>query len=431
MIAGFYGDDFTGSTDAVGEFGRFGLKAILLLRPPSPHELQQYARDYDVVGVAGTARSLRTQAIDAEITPVFAAFAATGVRVFQYKICSTFDSSPTVGSFEPPLRLGREYFGARPVPVMPAQPTFGRYTLFANHFANFAGRIYRLDRHPGMSKHPSTPMHEADLRVHLAQQTTLPLAHLPITALRSADRRAAYERLAAGDPGAVIIDALENEDLLAVAALLEEQRGNGTIFTLGSGGISRGFGRHYSERDEERVQPSRAAIEKLLVVSGSCAPQTALQVQWALANGWEGVPLDMAALMDENRRAKVLGDLIATASGAFTRSKRGAIVYSALGVADAIQGPSAQVLGEGLGTIVRQLVNDFNLPRAIIAGGDTSSYAARTLGARSLEILKLVVPVGPLCKIASDDRAVDGMEVMLKGGQVGGESLFELVRNGG
>ena len=435
MIAGFYGDDFTGSTDSLGEFGRFGLTAILLLRPPAREELERYARSYDVVGVAGTARSLRSEAIDAEIAPVFARFASAGARLFQYKVCSTFDSSPAIGSFEPPIRLGREHFGNVPVPVAPAQPTFGRYTLFANHFANFGGTVYRLDRHPGMSKHPSTPMHEADLRLHLARQTTLPIGHLPITALRSKERRALYERVADAGPGAIVIDALENDDLLELARLLDEMRGGKTIFALGSGGISRGFGRLWSERGEEIVRPAREPVEKLLVVSGSCAPQTAAQIEWALANGWAGVRVDIAALMDETRRAHTLDDLITATSAAFKRSARGAVVYSALGAPDALSSSggaaSPQVLGEALGTIVRRLVHEYGLQRAIVAGGDTSSYAARALAARSLEILKLVVPVGPLCKIASDDRAVDGMEVMLKGGQVGGESLFEIVRNGG
>jgi uncharacterized protein YgbK (DUF1537 family) len=33
------------------------------------------------------------------------------------------------------------------------------------------GKIYRIDQHPSMSKHPVTPMNEGDLRIHLGKQT--------------------------------------------------------------------------------------------------------------------------------------------------------------------------------------------------------------------------------------------------------------------
>ncbi|MGO8249179.1 hypothetical protein ACC809_36725, partial [Rhizobium johnstonii] len=36
-----------------------------------------------------------------------------------------------------------------------------------NLFAAYQGRIFRIDRHPVMSRHPVTPMDEADLAVHL------------------------------------------------------------------------------------------------------------------------------------------------------------------------------------------------------------------------------------------------------------------------
>ena len=54
----FYGDDFTGSTDALRQFERGGLRSVLLVELPSASELQTLASRYDVIGVAGIARSL-------------------------------------------------------------------------------------------------------------------------------------------------------------------------------------------------------------------------------------------------------------------------------------------------------------------------------------------------------------------------------------
>jgi len=86
-------------------------------------------------------------------------------------VCSTFDSSPGVGSIGKAAEIGREVFGGRFVPVVAGVPYLRRYTLFGHHFAASGDRVYRLDRHPTMSQHPVTPMAEADLLRHLAWQT--------------------------------------------------------------------------------------------------------------------------------------------------------------------------------------------------------------------------------------------------------------------
>jgi uncharacterized protein YgbK (DUF1537 family) len=41
-----------------------------------------------------------------------------------------------------------------------------------------------------------------------------------------------------------------------------------------------------------------------------------------------------------------------------------------------------------------------------------------------------IAPGAPLCRAWSDDPERDGMEVVFKGGQCGGEDFFELVRQG-
>ena len=76
--------------------------------------------------------------------------------------------------------MAAEIFRAPFVPLLVAAPALGRYTIFGNHFARYGigseGEIHRLDRHPSISKHPITPMTEADLRLHLAKQTKKKIA---------------------------------------------------------------------------------------------------------------------------------------------------------------------------------------------------------------------------------------------------------------
>jgi uncharacterized protein YgbK (DUF1537 family) len=171
LLIGYYGDDFTGSTDAMEALTLNGVKTVLFLRPPSPEMLAKFP-DLRGIGVAGVSRSLSPEEMVHELAPVFEALKQSGAPVIHYKTCSTFDSSLEVGSIGKAIDIARGIFdGQRYVPLLVGAPSLKRYTVFGNHFATVGGAAYRLDRHPVMSKHPITPMHEADLAVHLSKQT--------------------------------------------------------------------------------------------------------------------------------------------------------------------------------------------------------------------------------------------------------------------
>ena len=53
----FYGDDFTGSTDALEVLAFAGLRCALFLTPPTSEALKSYG-DYDAIGVAGDSRGM-------------------------------------------------------------------------------------------------------------------------------------------------------------------------------------------------------------------------------------------------------------------------------------------------------------------------------------------------------------------------------------
>src|SRR5690606_26708080 len=129
-------------------------------------------------GIAGTSRALNPVEMERELTAVFKAIKFSGAKQVHYKVCSTFDSAPNIGSIGKAIELGLQVFNQqRFVPLLVAAPQLGRYCAFGNLFARLGtskeGVIYRLDRHPSMSKHPSTPSEESDLRLHLSKQTNL------------------------------------------------------------------------------------------------------------------------------------------------------------------------------------------------------------------------------------------------------------------
>src|SRR5438552_4634232 len=93
----FYGDDFTGSTDALESLALAGIRTILFTNPPSAQQLAQHP-DLQAFGVAGTTRSMTPEQMEQTLRPAFIALKATGAPIVHYKVCSTFDSSPQIGS---------------------------------------------------------------------------------------------------------------------------------------------------------------------------------------------------------------------------------------------------------------------------------------------------------------------------------------------
>jgi hypothetical protein len=90
----FYGDDFTGSTDALEVLAFAGLRCALFLSAPTPETLQEFA-GFDAIGIAGDSRGMSPSEMDATLPSIFQSPADLQAPIVHYKVCSTFDSSPT------------------------------------------------------------------------------------------------------------------------------------------------------------------------------------------------------------------------------------------------------------------------------------------------------------------------------------------------
>ena len=439
LLLAFYGDDFTGSTDALEFLSRAGARTVLFMEPPSAAQLQRYP-GLDAIGIAGMTRAMAPEEMEATLRPAFAVLAELGVPHVHYKVCSTFDSSPLIGSIGKAIDVGAEVFGARFVPVLGGAPALGRYCLFGNLFARMGigsgGRIYRLDRHPSMSKHPVTPADESDLRVHLSRQTSKTIGLLDILGLELPlqEQRAILE-----GSEVTLIDVLYETQLTGIGELLdgyasghgglERDEASRTLFTVGSSAVEMALGGNWQttgrlEPIADWPVPGRA--EPLLVASGSCSPVTAGQIAWAREQGFAEIALDAAGVAG-------WGYAVSEALG-YLAEGRSLILHT--GHTPAGLAPAA-LLGTGLGRLVRAITAEIRgrvpggddsaargLRRLVIAGGDTSSYAARALGIEAVEMICPLIPGAPLCRVHAPGSPVDGMEINLKGGQVGGEDYF-------
>lgn len=462
LLLAYYGDDFTGSTDVMESLARAGIRTVLFLEPPTPAQLAKFP-GLRAFGIAGGSRTMSPAQMDHELPRAFKALKASGAPIVHYKTCSTFDSSPTVGSIGKAIELGRRVFGKVPTPLVVGVPVLGRYVVFGNLFARSGldTEPARLDRHPTMSHHPVTPMDEADIRLHLAKQTNLPAELVDILKIRAAGNSANGSAKLNGqrngsaskkNPAIVLFDTLDETDLPVIGQRVNDfVPADGQLFCAGSSGIEYALVAFWRKvgllASSTGFSPAvratrRPSASQIITVSGSCSPVTDRQISHALAAGFVEVACDSRLLADERACLTGVKQALSSAQPAL-QAGRNIIFHTARGPADqrragfertarkhvgatkaeklAAAGTS---LGQGLALILHYAMRDTGSRRAVVCGGDTSTHVARALGVEALEFIAPMAPGGPLCRIHSANEIAHGSEIIFKGGQVGRDSFF-------
>jgi uncharacterized protein YgbK (DUF1537 family) len=442
-LVAWYGDDFTGSAAVMEVLSFAGLPSVLFLDCPTPEMLARFPGSRGI-GIAGTARARSPAWMREHLPPVFRSLSALGAPIAHYKVCSTLDSAPHIGSIGAAIDLAVPLLGGAWHPLLVAAPPIGRYQAFGNLFAVAKGEVHRLDRHPTMARHPVTPMDEADVRRHLARQTARRFGLVDLLALHGGRAAAALAAERAGGAEIVALDVLDAADLAAAGALIWENRGE-RLFAIGSQGLEYALVAHWRAAGliGEATAPEQAAPrERIAVVSGSCSAQTGEQIAWAEAHGFAALRADAARAVDADGWRGEL-DRLTRAALAALGDGRSPLIYTARGPEDqAIAAlreavtasgqsiePVNERIGTGLGHILARLVETTGIRRAAIAGGDTSGYATTALGVAALTVLAPTVPGAALFKAYGANGTT--LELALKGGQMGTPDFFEWIKEGG
>lgn len=436
ILLAFFGDDFTGSTDALESVSSMGAKAMLFIEPPTAEQLRRNP-GLQVLGVAGLTRSMPPAQMAEILEPAFQSLLQLLPRHVHYKVCSTFDSSPSTGSIGKAIDIGMNVFRNPFVPLLVAAPGLGRFTVFGNHFARMgtqpSAEVYRLDRHPSMRRHPTTPATESDLRVHLSRQTRKQVGLVDIQAVSAGATQVlqSLNRNIEAGKEIVLLDALEESQLLTIGQCLDTWANatNGPLFSVGSSGVESALGawwQHEGELSTVASWPKPGKANPLLVISGSCSPVTGRQIARAKQIGFEEIIASPDTCMPGNDA--LLEQLVKRALVAMQHDK--SVIIHTNGTQAAAKEISAELLGTMLGKAVLQIAGQFNLRRLVVAGGDTSSYAARAMGIEAVEMVAPIVKGAPLCRAIAPGSAVDQKEISFKGGQVGDEHFFEHLLRG-
>ena len=451
-LLSFYGDDFTGSTDALEVLASHQLETLLFLRQPTAVEIALARNRYAAVGIAGISRAKGPEWMDGHLPSVYNVLKQLGAAVCHYKVCSTFDSSPAIGNIGHALTLGRIAFDMDiAAPIVVGVPQMRRYTFIGHLFAaaGASSDVVRIDRHPTMSVHPITPMNESDLCIHLSKQAALRIGLLDIFNQQDCSAKVLTQLLAEND--ALFFDVTDMASQIRVGECLwrlaEQQREQTkSLFCVGSSGIQYALVAHWATLWPDKVRKQMLTakpIGKIIVISGSCSPVTAEQIKTACRAGFAAIRIDTIALINEQTRNFELDRLKRTANEALER-RMSPLLYSACGPDDSAikklytfideqsfnRSETLALLGDLQGKILRELLQENAVGRVVVAGGDTAGAVVQALSLSALRMQAALFPGAPLCQAYAELDAEPVVEIALKGGQMGKADYFLAARCG-
>lgn len=410
----FVADDFTGGSDTLATLARASLAARLYLAMPDPADPE--LADLDAFGVATAARSMSSLAIRREMEHLGVVIAAHKPRFLHYKICSTFDSSPDLGSIGAAVSVLRAHIDSPFVAIVGGQPTLGRYMAFGKLFAaGQAGHVHRIDRHPLMSRHHVTPMDEADMRIHLARQGLDDIELIGRDRYQGAPDSVIGDLHSAKSGATFLFDVLEQDDLRALAIILRQAAPlDRTVLCVGPSSVADALSGGAAPPEPARTNDGWDTRKgPVFAFAGSRSVATEAQV--AATRTFHKIALDPELLLPN--------------MGAIVRLCRTALFegHNVLAHLDAQTGHdlSPSRVAEASARIVAATCRDGLAGMLVVAGGDTSSFAIRQLAPKSLSYVRDVDPGVSLCRCHSDDSALDGLQVIMKGGQLGRIDLFD------
>jgi len=406
MILGAIGDDFTGSSDLGLTLVRGGMRTVQYVGVPN----EKAAPAVEAGIVALKTRSVpREEAVEQSLA-AYAWLKEQGCRLFFFKYCSTFDSTPQ-GNIGPVIEaLVNAIATSNPVLVCPAFPATGR-TIYQGHL--FVGD--RLLSESGMENHPLTPMTDPDLKRWLARQTTLGIGHLP----RQDDpdeARAEMLRLTAGGMQLVVADAIEDRDLLTLA-----EAGSGFDLLTGGSGLALGLPAVLGCTGDADIW--KGVRGRAIVFSGSCSRATREQIDTHIVAGEPAMKIEVGKLLSD-------ADTVTSVLDWADRQMGLPLIYSSASpeeVEDAQKRygreRSADVLEAFFGKLAAAAV-ERGYRRIVSAGGETSGAVVKALGMLALKIGPEISPGVPALRVAGRDLAL-----ALKSGNFGSRDFFSRAAN--
>ena len=403
---GCIADDYTGGTDVAAALRRHGLRTVLLFGLPDD---TVHVGDCDAVVVA-----LKSRALDAAEAVKMSTAAQTwltdlGVQRVYFKYCSTFDSTDA-GNIGPVTDALLDAVDDKVTVICPAAPGHGR-TLYNGHL--FVGD--RLLSESSMARHPLTPMTDPDIVAILSRQTPHRVALIPLPIVRQgeAEITAHITRLRKHDVRHIVIDAVDDADLLTVAAA-----GLDLDVITGSAGLAGALGKVLHDRDTTHADPAPvpAPVGPTVIFAGSCSQATLGQVEQAVQR-FPSYRLDP-------RTVHSPADLYPDAVAWLTENLGATPVLMYSSAPASQRGPADPAVAAELERMMGGLASaavSAGAHRIVVAGGETSGAIVDALGIKAVLVNAEMDTGVPWCSTVDDD---DPVTLLLKSGNFGKPDLL-------
>lgn len=411
MQLGVIADDFTGATDIASFLVRNGMSTVQLNGVPA----HRAPVSSDAVVISLKTRSCPAQEAICQSLTALRWLQDQGCQQFYFKYCSTFDSTAD-GNIGPVLDALLEALQETQTVISPALPVNGR-TVYQGYL--FVGN--QLLNESGMRHHPVTPMDDAQLGRLIERQGQGKAGLVAWPTIEQGPEAVASELSTLADSAVryIVLDALNERHLLTQGIALRKMK-----LVSGGSGLAIGLARDWAQRHGAKRDSSQAGMPvpgPAVVLSGSCSLMTNAQVTAYRAMA-PARAVDLSACfgnlsayvdtlcdwVDEHRAAPLAPMVYATTEpetlqriqheyGDKASSERVEQLFAALAAALKAKGFS----------------------RFIVAGGETSSIVAQTLGVEAFHIGPVISPGVPWVRDTQQP-----LSLALKSGNFGDIQFF-------
>ncbi|NED96697.1 four-carbon acid sugar kinase family protein [Phytoactinopolyspora alkaliphila] len=408
MTLGAVADDLTGAIDLATNLAGRGFRTVVAIGVPA----DEPEPGTDAIVAALKTRSVAADDAVAESLNAVDALARLGCRRYYVKYCSTFDSTAE-GNIGPVSEAICDRLGVDSAVVVPSFPAAGRTV--------YQGRLFVHDKllhESHMKDHPLNPMRESDVVSLLRPQTRHPVGAVRYEQVHAGpDRiRAALDAETAGGARLVVVDAVTNEDLVAIAAATEKD----AVVTGGSG-LAAGFIGPRAD-DPDSVRSGGRAAPPRAVIVGSVSAASQGQVEHARAH----LPfreLDVTAARDDlGRHVEALGQW---AQKQWNDEPERPVLISS-GQVRGHDPELSRVVEHANAALAVELARR-GARQFVIGGGETSGAVINALGIRQLTIGRELAPGVAWASGTAPRGGPPGevtYDVILKSGNFGAPDLF-------
>ncbi len=303
--------------------------------------------------------------------------------------------------------------------VIPAIPDMGRFTIDGNQIFN-GKPIDKLD----FAKDPIKAVRNSHIS-GILKNFPGKTGHIGLETIRRGHKavKETVKGLVGGDRSLIIFDSKTNDDIDLITTSLAGQEKK--VLWCGSLGLMRSLGKVFFGKESfPRLRSARVYKNKkgMIGFSGSAYRITKEQLSKAGKNGYlEWIRIQDTSIMNLERNAeKEKPDEIIKKIRELLSS--GSVFISVEPGKKADGSDLGERILELLSAIAEKLLSgEFlkTIQRIIIIGGDTSFRILKKLGVNRLLVLGMLEPGISFSRILDGD--IEGIELYMKGGSVGGE----------